>query len=250
MKSGAHGLFAAVENVNDCTLTAIIGSTKKEAIKTKYNEYLKGLGKSPNTVKAYQGDIEAFISATKKPLPSLTDTDISNYIGGLMEHCGASTRARKISALKSYFAFKVAVGEIKTNPAVDLKAPKREKRIPVNLNLSESLALLDNVQGKYAIRDKAILTLFLNCGMRLSELVGIDRDHIRDDTLRVIGKGNKERTIYLNKSCLDALNLYLDTRSDNDKTLFLSERGSRISNRTVQELVKRHIIDAGLDPKR
>lgn len=152
--------------------------------------------------------------------------------------------------MKSYFAYKVARGELKDNPAAELKAPKREKRLPVYLNLDESRELLKDIAGKYAIRDKAILTLFLNCGLRLSELVGIDRSDIRGDTLQVIGKGNKERTIYLNKTCLSALTAYLDTRTDTDKALFLSERKQRISNRTVQTLVKRHIGAAGLDTKK
>ena len=149
--------------------------------------------------------------------------------------------------MKSYFAYKVARGELKSNPAAGLKAPKREKRLPVYLNLDESRELLSEIAGKYAVRDKAILTLFLNCGLRLSELVGIDRSDIRGDTLQVIGKGNKERTIYLNKACLSALNGYLDTRTDTEKALFLSERKQRISNRTVQSLVKKHIGKAGLD---
>lgn len=152
--------------------------------------------------------------------------------------------------MKSYFAYKVARGELKSNPAAGLKAPKREKRLPVYLNLDESRELLSEIAGKYAVRDKAILTLFLNCGLRLSELVGIDRSDIRGDTLQVIGKGNKERTIYLNKTCLSALNEYLDTRTDNKKALFLSERAQRISNRAVQTLVKRHIGAAGLDTKK
>jgi len=152
--------------------------------------------------------------------------------------------------LKSYFAYKVARGELKSNPAAGLKAPKREKRLPVYLNLDESRELLSEIAGKYAVRDKAILTLFLNCGLRLSELVGIDRSDIRGDTLQVIGKGNKERTIYLNKACLSALNGYLDTRTDTEKALFLSERKQRISNRTVQSLVKKHIGKAGLDTEK
>jgi site-specific recombinase XerD len=163
-------------------------------IKTKYEDYLRGLNKSQNTIKAYRGDIDAFTETVKKPLQSLKDTDLSEYIGGLSGHCGASTRARKISALKSYFAFKVARGELKTNPAAELETPKREKRLPVHLSLDESRELLNDIEGKYAIRDRAILTLFLNCGLRLSELVGIDRSDIRGDTLRVIGKGSKNES--------------------------------------------------------
>lgn len=252
LRSGERDLFVVARNVNESILIVIISFILrgKEAIETKYTEYLKGLNKSPNTIKAYQGDIEAFISAVKKPLAAIKDTDISKYLNGLVGQAGTATRARKISALKSYFAYKVARSELKSNPAAGLKAPKREKRLPVYLNLDESRELLSEIAGKYAVRDKAILTLFLNCGLRLSELVSIDRSDIRGDTLQVIGKGNKERTIYLNKACLSALNEYLDTRTDTEKALFLSERKQRISNRTVQTLVKKHIGKAGLDTEK
>lgn len=216
----------------------------------KYSEYLRSLGKSNNTIKAYTNDIQAFLHAVRKPVTQIKDKDVLNYLGRLSGSHRTATRARKISALKSFFAFQAEQGKLKNNPAADLKAPKREKRLPVHLTLVESRKLLQNIKGKYAVRDRAILTLFLNCGLRLSELVSINRDDIRDDTLRVIGKGNKERTIYLNKAVLSALKSYLDTRTDNNPALFVSERGQRISARAVQYLVKKHIEDAGLDTKR
>lgn len=208
------------------------------------------MNKSPNTIKAYISDVEAFLSAVNKPLKDIKDTDISEYLNGLVGENGPATRARKLSALKSYFEFLLQKSKVQFNPAAKLKAPKREKRLPVYMDLSESKELLKDITGKYAVRDKAILTLFLNCGLRLAELVSIDRTDIRGDTLTVIGKGNKERTIYLNKACLSALNEYLATRTDNEKPLFLSERGQRISTRTVQDLVKKHIANAGLDTEK
>jgi len=131
------------------------------------------------------------------------------------------------------------------------------KRLPKYLNVDESKKLLSSVtpeNTKYPERDFAIITLFLNCGMRLSELVGINLKNIKGDTLTIIGKGNKERTVYLNKACIAAINDYLKTRPVNgvkDKdALFLSERKQRISKNTVQHIVKKFIKEAGLDPNR
>ena len=104
-------------------------------------------------------------------------------------------------------------------------------------------------------RDYCMLTLFLNCGMRLSELRGIDIDDIHDSVLTVIGKGNKERTIYLNKACLDAIEDWMRVRSNikikpsHDKALFVSKRGTRISDDMIQISIKRLMAQAGIDTK-
>ena len=133
------------------------------------------------------------------------------------------------------------------------------KRIPKYLSLDESKKLLNVAQNdednRNNIRDYAIITMFLNCGIRLSELVNINIKDINfsESKLNVIGKGNKERTIYLNNACIKALNEYLDIRPnegiqiDSKDALFLSERRERISNRTVQVIVKRELLKAGLD---
>ena len=145
------------------------------------------------------------------------------------------------------------MGLISENPAERLESPKSSMRHPQFLTLDESIGLLEHVQGENAKRDYAIIMLFLNCGMRISELVGIDIDRIKEDTLTVIGKGNKERTIYLNEACIAALGAYLAVRppSQKDKNaLFLSKRKERISVRAVQHLIKRHLLAAGLDPKK
>ena len=143
------------------------------------------------------------------------------------------------------------------NPAQDLETPKLDKRIPKYLSLEESKRLLNvvNNSDRNKERDYAIITLFLNCGMRLSELVGINIKDIdfSEEKLTVIGKGNKERTIYLNKACMKAINDLLLVRphegvkSDSRDALFLSERKERISNRTVQYIVKQELLKAGLD---
>lgn len=167
----------------------------------------------------------------------------------------AVTRARKVASLKSFYKYlHTKVKLIDYNPAAELDTPKHVKRLPKYLNLNESIQLLQSVNSKKnAARDYAIIVLFLNCGLRLSELVGINVNSIRGDTLTVIGKGNKERTVYLNKACQDAIAAYMAERSKfktikDPKALFLSERKTRISPKTVQYLVKKYIQAAGLDP--
>lgn len=167
----------------------------------------------------------------------------------------AVTRARKVASLKSFYRYlHTKLKVIEYNPAAELDSPKIVKRLPRYLNLDESIQLLNSVDGKKNVeRDYAIITLFLNCGLRLSELVGINVNHIRGDTLTVIGKGNKERTVYLNQACKDAIAAYMVKRDKimnirDPKALFLSERKTRISPKTVQYLVKKYIQASGLDP--
>ena len=164
-------------------------------------------------------------------------------------------RARKVATLKSFFKFLYGKAKIiSDNPALELESPKINKRHPVYLTLNQSIHLLgslDNSDKNYA-RDYCILTFFLNCGMRLSELCGIKREKIREDTLTIIGKGNKERTVYLNDACLKALDNYLKIRDDskalleNKNFLFLSSRNVPINKRTVEIMIKKHITNAGL----
>lgn len=167
----------------------------------------------------------------------------------------AITRARKVACLRSFYKYlHTKVKLIDYNPAAELESPKIVKRLPKFLNLEESVNLLQSVNGKKNVaRDYAILVLFMNCGLRLSELVGINVNSIRGDTLTVIGKGNKERTVYLNKACQDAIAAYKIERAKlkvikDPKALFLSERKVRISPKTVQYLVKKYINASGLDP--
>ena len=156
----------------------------------------------------------------------------------------------------SYLTQKAHLLEV--NPAQGLETPKLDKRLPKYLTLEQSKELLEVTKaesGDFKERDYAIITLFLNCGMRLSELVNINIKDINfyDNKLNVVGKGNKERTIYLNKACIDAINSYLAVRPhdgvkfDSRDALFLSKRKERISNRMVQEIVKKELIKAGLD---
>ena len=149
------------------------------------------------------------------------------------------------------------------NPAINIEAPKQKKSLPKFLSLEESLLLLETVKkdkdSKFVVRDYAIVTLFLNCGMRLSELVGININDLDRQlrSLRVVGKGNKERIIYLNDACRDALIPYLEERAElarstkvNTNALFLSRFEKRISQKTVQWMVYKYLDLAGLEAKR
>ena len=165
-----------------------------------------------------------------------------------------SSRARKIASIRSFFKYLHKSNIIDENPTTDLDTIKLRKKLPVHFTLDDSIALLDGVDGKNALRDYCIITLFLNCGMRLAELVGINITDIRDDKLTVVGKGNKERTIYLNQACIEAIDAYMTVRRNqiptaSDKNaLFLSSRNRRISRRTVQYIVEVNVKKLGLDP--
>ena len=183
-------------------------------------------------------------------------TDLYEYLNYLsnMRSDKPATRARKIAAIKSFFNYVTFKQKLlDKNPAVELETPKLGKRLPKYLSLDESVALLHSIDGKNEKRDTCIITLFLNCGLRLSELVAINFKDIKGDVLNVIGKGDKERSIYLNESCRKALKEYIAVRPKDVKdhdALFISERGTRIGRRTVEMMVKKYITLAGLDPKK
>lgn len=164
-------------------------------------------------------------------------------------------RARKVATLKSFFNYALTKASlVDANPAAELESPKIVKRLPRYLNIEESKRLLtaaDESESAQRERNFAMLTLFLNCGMRLSELVGINLSSIRGETLTLIGKGDKERAVYLNAACKSAIAQYMKVRP-NDKArdknaLFLSCRGRRISKNMVQRIVKSQIELAGID---
>lgn len=198
----------------------------------------------------------------EKILQSIDINDFYAFITFMSTERNASpsTRSRKVASLKSFFGYlKSKKRIIEEDPAAELESPKQSKRLPKHLTLEESKKLLDaaaNTKHKnYSDRDYCILTLFLNCGLRLSELVDINIKDIKEDTVKVIGKGSKERTIYLNAACVDSLNSWLETRGQSQKykntdALFVSRLGKRISQKQVQVIVKKYLLDAGLDPKR
>ncbi|MBQ8310221.1 MAG: tyrosine-type recombinase/integrase [Clostridia bacterium] len=171
-------------------------------------------------------------------------------------------RSRKLSAIRSLYRYLVNKRHyLEYNPTVDIDSPKKEKTLPKVLTLDESMRLLETVEkdteSKFRTRDYAILTLFLNCGMRLSELTGININDIDSEltSLRVIGKGSKERIIYLNDACQYALTEHLIERVKlthtipNEKALFLSRLEKRISVKTVQAMVYKYLKLAGLESK-
>ena len=242
-----------------------------------YMETIKG--KSKNTIKEYYYDLRTFFRFMKlhKNLASSTTefdkiiisdieiefiktislSDLYEFMSFLsrVRNNKSNSRARKVACIKSFFNYLSTKSKLlEFNPAAELESPKNVKRLPKYLNIDESKKLLDVVDGKHRERDYAIITLFLNCGLRLSELVSININNIKSDTLTVIGKGNKERTIYLNSACLKAIETYMQVRPKDcvkdRNALFLSERKQRISNKTVQFIVKKYITISGLDPER
>ena len=174
----------------------------------------------------------------------------------------AAAKSRKLSAIKGFFKYlytkRMMIDE---NPAINIESPKKKQALPKFLSIDESLLLLDAVkndtESKSRVRDYAIITLFLNCGMRVSELVGIDINDVDRElrSLTVTGKGNKQRIVYLNSACRDALENYYSERigqkyaSANTPALFLSNRAQRISVKTVQWLVYKYLDMAGLQSK-
>lgn len=237
--------------------------------------------RSPNTMSAYKVDLVMFfrfLKLYKTKLPKdieFKEIDISDiddkFIRGIhltdlfsfmafldnYRDNGSYAKARKVATLKSFFKF--LYGKVKIldeNPAIELESPKIKKRNPIYLTLEESKRLLSSIDGTNKARDYCIITLFLNCGFRLSELCSIDISKIKEDTLYVVGKGNKERTIYLNKACLKAIDEYLKVRNKNldkikDKdALFISRNNTRINKRTVELMLKKYLRKANLDEEK
>lgn len=240
-------------------------------------------GKSENTIDAYKCDLTMFfrflklykncvqadIEFEKIPIDDISKifikrinlSDLYAFISFVENYRnnGNYARARKVACLKSFFKYLHGKSKIlDENPASELESPKINKRNPVYLTLDESRKLLSSIEGENKERDYCIITLFLNCGLRLSELCSINISKIKGDTLSIIGKGNKERTIYLNETCLDSIKSYLIVRNKkNDKislqykdALFISKKFRRISKRSVELLVKKYIEKAGLDKKK
>ena len=164
----------------------------------------------------------------------------------------ATSRARKLSAIKSFFKYlTVRTKQLQENPVVDLEYPKLRKSLPKYLTLEQSSALLKAVSGQNEIRDYAILMLFLNCGIRRSELVNLNISDVYEDRIRVVGKGNKERFVYFGSACRKAIDAYLIERNEeiltDNRALFGSRNGNRISVDAVHRLVKKALLQAGLD---
>lgn len=244
-----------------------------------YNEAIKN--KSSSTVNEYFRDLQTFFRYIKTVrglvdddicfdrisiddvdivlIKSIKVTDIYAYLVYCKDerNNNSTTRARKVSTLRQFFKYlAVQTKQIDENPAELLDAPKLKKSLPKHLTLEDSLKLLNSVKSgnnEHSSRDYAIITLFLNCGMRLSELCNLNvTDITSDGSLRILGKGNKERVIYLNDSCRSSLSEYLKVRpnegvpADHKNALFISRNKRRISNRAVQNIVYSYLDKIGL----
>lgn len=244
-----------------------------------YNEIIKG--KSSKSVEQYYSDLRTFfryillVRGKAQPGIPFNKIDISGVdielvrsvtvsdLYGFMVYCkeelrnNTATRARKTSTLRLFFKYmSVQTHRLDSNPADLLDAPKIKQSLPKYLSLEDSLELLNSVDGENERRDYCILTIFLNCGLRLSELCGLDLSDISSDgTMTVTGKGNKERMVYLNDSCKTAIKRYLEVRphegltAESKNALFISRNHKRISPRTVEHIVTSYIKKAGLDGK-
>ncbi len=250
-----------------------------------YHETIKG--QSPRTISEYYLDLRMFFRFMKlmrNDMPihtrldeinikdidldfikGITTSDIFDYLSYLANDrtpnpdsavpeygISPTARARKLSALKSFYKYlTIRTKQMQENPVADLEYPKLRKSLPKYLTMEQSAALLQAVSGQNEKRDYAILMLFLNCGIRRSELVGLNMTDVYEDRIRVIGKGNKERFVYFGSSCRKALDAYIEERekkvlSDN-RALFGSRDGNRISVTAVHRLVKKALLQAGID---
>lgn len=250
-----------------------------------YHETIKG--QSARTISEYYLDLRLFLrfmKLIKNEMPYSTDlntisikgvdldfiksisiTDIYDFLSYLANDrkadeyadagIGAAARFRKLSAIKSFYKYLTVRTKLLTfNPVKDLEYPKLQKSLPRYLTLEESKKLLLSVKGPNSARDYAILMLFLNCGIRRSELVNLNLSDVYEDRIRVLGKGNKERFVYFGSACKAAIDAYLPERKkrvlSDDRALFGSRDSNRISVTAVHRLVKKHILAAGLDPER
>lgn len=242
-----------------------------------YMETIKG--RSPRTVDGYYIELRSFIRflmLENKTVPANTEyseIDISGAGFDLIKNATkldamqflaefqtehnnqAKARSRKVSAIRSFYKYlTVSSGKLIENPMLNLETPKLKKTLPKYLTLEQALELLTHIETSFTERDFCIITLFLNCGMRLSELCGINISDIHDNRLKLLGKGNKERIVYLNNSCLNAINRYLAVLNSGEKikrvdkdALFLNRCGKRIGARSVEMIVEKCLKQAGLD---
>ena len=167
----------------------------------------------------------------------------------------AASRARKVSSIRGFYKYlTVKVKLLTENPVQDLDSPRPKRSLPRYLTLEESRRLLQSVDGIHKERDYCILCIFLNCGLRISEIAGLNVSDVRADHLRVLGKGNKERVVYLNDATADAINKYLIVRRDmaavDRSALFLSSRRTRVTREGLHAMVKKSLLKAGLDSEK
>ena len=250
-----------------------------------YHENIKG--QSPRTISEYYLDLRMFlrfirlmrndmpINTPLEDIPikdidvdfvgSITTSEIFDFLSYLANDrplnpdstyteygIEPAARSRKLSAIKSFYKYlTVRTKQLQENPVADLEYPKLRKSLPKYLTMSQAASLLEAVSGQNAKRDYAILMLFLNCGIRRSELVGLNLSDVYEDRIRVVGKGNKERFVYFGSACHKAIEAYMVERNElvlsDNRALFGSRNGNRISVTAVHRLVEKALLKAGLD---
>ena len=237
-----------------------------------YHENIKG--QSPRTIAEYYLDLRMFLRFIKlmrndmpmntplEDIPikdidlafigSITTSEVFDFLSYLANDrplnpdsnftdygIEPAARSRKLSAIKSFYKYlTVRTKQLQENPVADLEYPKLRKSLPKYLTMSQASALLEAVSGQNAKRDYAILMLFLNCGIRRSELVGLNLSDVYEDRIRVVGKGNKERFVYFGSACHRAIEAYMEERKKlvltDNRALFGSRNGNRISVTAVK----------------
>ena len=250
-----------------------------------YHETIKG--QSPKTISEYYLDLRMFLRFVRLmrndmpintclddipikdiDIPFLRDirtSDIFDFLSYLANDrainpdspapdygISPAARARKLSAIKSFYKYlTVRTKILQETPVADIEYPKLRKSLPKYLTMEQASALLQAVEGPNQVRDYAILMIFLNCGIRRSELVGLNLSDVYEDRLRVVGKGNKERFVYFGTPCRKAIDAYLAERKKriltDNRALFGSRNGNRISVTAVHRLVEKALKQAGLD---
>jgi integrase/recombinase XerC len=226
---------------------------------TQYLAELARRGASKHTLRNYASDLEQFAGYFEAPgleTPRLEQLDLAllrEWLGGLYDHkLSVVTVRRKLAAVRAVFKFSMQEGTIASNPATRLRTPKVKQRLPEVMSAEKTNNLLDSVESGKVVempdkdRDVALLELMYGCGIRVSELVGIDLDDIdlRKGWLRVRGKGNKERQVPVAAHAVEAVNVYLEKRSaqPSERALFLNSRGARLGDRQVRRLVKLYAV--------
>ncbi len=221
---------------------------------------------SPQTIRAYDADLQEFIrflsgpqGRSKPPDPRTVDPiRIRSFLADLSErHRKRSTVARKISALRSFYDWMRREGWVETNPARDVSTPRQERRLPRFLDQDEVIRLIEMPDDATlgGARDRAILELLYATGMRVSELAGLDLSdlHPKDNEMRVMGKGSKERYVYFGDRARRALDRYIRARRGHrpakSDALFLNRLGTRLTDRSVRRIVERYVREAALKRK-
>lgn len=210
-----------------------------------------------NTISKEEFEKIEITDVTIQDLEKMDRNDLQNYLFFLNDTLGniSKTRNRKLASMKKLYEYLEVNNLININPTRGMKSARVEERHPKYLNLNESKQLLANTinsDSRYKIRNYVIICIFLNCSLRLAELVGINLTDLKLDSseqsLKITGKGNKQRIIYLDSAVCEAINAYLEIRPKLDKSnkdynaLFLSSRQKRISKRSVQNIVTLELI--------